>query len=269
MTIDLSTLLPVIILGAGLIYETCTWIYRKVQNNEPFDLGKYALTFGYVGLVAVGSYIVTGILPGVSDVMNQLGTSVPDATAIMGAASTVIIGISHQLIKNSPAAGAVAATATAAAPVKQTVAAMTASGSAAASTPAAAPTGATGAWSPDFSIVPTSLIVKSGTPVTLTLTTQMIKPTTGPHRPKEIDIDWMDGSPIEVFPAQASGVQQVTHVYNYSQGNSAYYAHQFYPEFTLVDAADGSQVSFNTEGRDCAIEVQSLVTGTKPMPAGQ
>lgn len=257
MTIDLSTLLPVIILGAGLIYETCTWIYRKVQNNEPFDLGKYALTFGYVGLVAVGSYIVTGILPGVSDVMNQLGNSVPDMTAIMGAASTVIIGVSHQLIKNSPAAGAVAVAATAAAPTAKPTATV------------ATPTPATSSWSPDFSVVPTSLIVKSGTPITLTITTQMIKPTTGPHRPKEIDIDWMDGSPIEVFPAQASGVQQVTHVYNYSQGTSAYYAHQFYPEFTVVDAADGSQVSFNTEGRDCAIEVQSLVTGTKPMPSGQ
>jgi hypothetical protein len=244
MTMDIQTILPIIILAGGLIYETSMWIYRKIQNNETFDLGKYALTYGYVALLATSVYIITGIVPGVSDIMSQLGNSIPDVTTVLTVASALIIGVFQQFTKKPAAVTTPATIPTSAGP--------------------AVPTGGSG-WQPDFSVVPTFPKIKSGQTVVFTLET--VSPGTGPdtgiHRCKEIIVDWMDGSPLQVV-SMGDGLIQVPHAYNYAAGTSQYDAHQFYPEFTTVDAYDGAKKSFNTDGRACAIEVVSLIPANPP-----
>jgi hypothetical protein len=95
LALDMQTIIPWVILMAGLIYETTMFIYRKATSGEAFSLEKYALTYGYVGLLAVLAYITTGVIPGVDEVMVRL-TTVPDYTAVLPIITAVIFGIFQQ-----------------------------------------------------------------------------------------------------------------------------------------------------------------------------
>ena len=95
ISLNMQTLVPWIILSAGLIYETSMFIYRKAMGGEQFNLEKYALTYGYVALLAVVAYITTGVIPGVSEVMVQL-TEVPDYTAVLPILTAIIFGLFQQ-----------------------------------------------------------------------------------------------------------------------------------------------------------------------------
>jgi hypothetical protein len=95
IAINMQTLVPWAILMAGLIYETTMFIYRKAASGEQFSLEKYALTYGYVGLLAIVAYVTTGIIPGVSEIMVQL-TSIPDVATILPLIFAVIMGVFQQ-----------------------------------------------------------------------------------------------------------------------------------------------------------------------------
>jgi len=95
IALNMQTLVPWIILSAGLIYETSMFIYRRVMGGEQFNLEKYALTYGYVGLLAVVAYITTGLIPGVTQVMVQL-TEVPSYSTVLPVLMAVIFGIFQQ-----------------------------------------------------------------------------------------------------------------------------------------------------------------------------
>lgn len=95
LSLDMQTIIPWVILTAGLIYETTMFIYRKIVSGEQFSLEKYALTYGYVGLLAVLAYITTGVIPGIDQVMVKL-TEVPDYTAVLPIITAVIFGIFQQ-----------------------------------------------------------------------------------------------------------------------------------------------------------------------------
>jgi len=95
IAINIQTLIPWVILMAGLIYETTMFIYRKATSGEQFSLEKYALTYGYVGLLAIVAYVTTGVVPGVSEIMVQL-TTVPDFAAVLPIIMAAVFAIFHQ-----------------------------------------------------------------------------------------------------------------------------------------------------------------------------
>lgn len=74
----------------------------------------------------------------------------------------------------------------------------------------------------------------------------------------KIRIDWMDGSPLEIFTPDSRGFLDISHVYTYSAAGTQYDSHSFYPEFTVISNT-GAEESFNTSGRDCEIECQSII----------
>lgn len=95
IALNMQTFIPWAILMAGLIYETTMFIYRKAVSGEQFSLEKYALTYGYVGLLAIVAYISTGIIPGVSGIMVQL-TEIPDVATVLPLIFAVVMGIFQQ-----------------------------------------------------------------------------------------------------------------------------------------------------------------------------
>jgi hypothetical protein len=111
IAVNVQTLVPWVILMAGIIYETTMFVYRKVTSGEQFSLEKYALTYGYVGLLAIVAYLTTGIIPGVSEIMVQL-TTVPDYATVLPVLMAVIFGIFQQGSKKIQATKVVATTPT-------------------------------------------------------------------------------------------------------------------------------------------------------------
>ena len=234
---DVQNILLWGILVGGLIYETTMWVYNKMTKGESFSAEKFALTYGYVALLAIVAYLGTGTIPAVADIISKLGEAVPDPTTVFTAASALVIFLYQQGKKIlSPAIPT---------PPTETP-------------PVVTPTGTTGGsgWQPDFSVVPTFPRVVSGTPIIFTLDTGAGDQ--GIHACKMVIIDWMDGSPLENVP-MIKGFAQVVHTYIYVAGTSEYDAHSFFPEFTTVDSFDGAKKSFNTDGRACMVEVVSLI----------
>lgn len=109
--LNIQTIFPWAILVAGLIYETTMFIYRKVAGGEQFSLEKYALTYGYVGLLAVVAYVTTGIIPGLDTIMVQL-TEIPDVATLLPLIIAVAIGIFQQGTRAIKGSKTVAATPT-------------------------------------------------------------------------------------------------------------------------------------------------------------
>lgn len=95
MIIDVQNLLLWAILLGGLFYQTTMFIFRAIQGGEQFSLQKYALTYGYVAILAVITYFATGSIPGVDAVMIQL-TSVPTVATILPLIMAAIFGIFQQ-----------------------------------------------------------------------------------------------------------------------------------------------------------------------------
>jgi hypothetical protein len=95
MIVDIQTVLLWAILIGGIVYETTMWIYRKISMGEQFSLEKYALTYGYVGLFAVVTYYVTGVIPSVGDVMINL-TEIPNVAAFLPLITALVMGIFQQ-----------------------------------------------------------------------------------------------------------------------------------------------------------------------------
>jgi hypothetical protein len=109
--VNIQTLIPWAILVAGIIYETTMFIYRKIAGGEQFSLEKYALTYGYVALLAVIAYLTTGIIPGVDQIMIQL-QEIPDYATILPLIFAVIMGVFQQGSRTIQAKKTVAATTT-------------------------------------------------------------------------------------------------------------------------------------------------------------
>jgi hypothetical protein len=272
-------IMPVTVAAFG-IFAAIMFYYRNKTAGEAFNLPKFLQTLGLGAIAALVLYAASATVPDVDAIITEIAVLAPGGIPSLSAIFAALLVIWNGLSKKTAQV-----TASPAGVVPQ----------AAVSTPAAAPslpatipvqvpnavpvanplaitastsTSAPSAWQPDFSVVPAFPKVKSGQPVTFSLETVSpgTGPDNGPHRCKEVIIDWMDGSPLEVIP-MGDGFQQVTHTYVYVQGISAYYSHDFFPEFTTVDAYDGAKKSFNSDGRCCDVEVSSLVQGTKPMPS--
>lgn len=84
------------ILVGGLAYQTLMWIYNKMQKGEAFSAQKFALTFGYVSLLAISAYVVTGAIPEVAEIILALGEDVPDPATVFTALAGLLIAIYQQ-----------------------------------------------------------------------------------------------------------------------------------------------------------------------------
>lgn len=249
---DVQNIVLWAILIGGLIYETTMFLYNKWKKGEPFSLEKYAMTYGYVGLLATIAYFTTGAIPEVSAIIANLGESLPDPTIVFTAISTLAIAIYQQgsryfTGKTTPAT-------TDAAAVEQAEGVAT--------VPAVA-------GSVDW----LSFKMTPSFPAGVSPFTQLFKFYATQPQPDHpgvasVDVDWDDGTPVQNVPMK-DGYAEVSHTFVYVQGTSPYYAKQFSPVFTAV-GSDGSKKRYNltTDGftKFCMVEVQSIITGTKPMP---
>lgn len=219
---DTQTIVTVAVLFAGIIYTTVMYIYRKATAGEAFDLEKYALTFGYVAIVAVAAYITTGVLPDFDAFLTQILASFPDSGTVLAGISTIIIYVFHQGTKKT-------ATVTASSTVSTT----------------------SDKFDPGFTVTPTDKSIKSGTAITLNVVTGVATTI--------LTIDWLDGI-IESIPltvTSAGKVASPTHTYTYAQGGSQYTGHTFYPKFTISNGAQSKIFNdvANGQGAACAILV--------------
>lgn len=96
---DGQTTTTMIILFGGIIYTTAMFVYRKLSQGQTFDLQRYALTLGYVALLAIGAYMATGIMPNFEQILLQLEEGLPDAPALMALMVSVGLGIVNFLYK--------------------------------------------------------------------------------------------------------------------------------------------------------------------------
>ena len=219
---DTQTIVTVAVLFAGIIYTTAMYIYRKATAGEAFNLEKYALTFGYVAIVAVAAYITTGVLPDFDALLTQILASFPDSGTVLAGISTIIIYVFHQGTKKT-------ATVTATSTVSTT----------------------SDKFDPGFTVTPTDKSIKSGTAITLNVVTGVATTI--------LTIDWLDGI-IESIPltvTSAGKVASPTHTYTYAQGGSQYTGHTFYPKFTISNGAQSKIFNdvANGQGAACAILV--------------
>jgi len=219
---DTQTIVTVAVLFAGIIYTTAMYIYRKATAGEAFNLEKYALTFGYVAIVAVAAYITTGVLPDFDALLTQILASFPDSGTVLAGISTIIIYVFHQGTKKT-------ATVTATSTVSTT----------------------SDKFDPGFTVTPTDKSIKSGTAITLNVVTGVATTI--------LTIDWLDGI-IESIPltvTSAGKVASPTHTYTYAQGGSQYTGHTFYPKFTISNGVQSKIFNdvANGQGAACAILV--------------
>jgi hypothetical protein len=96
---DVQTQLVMILLFGGIIYTTVMFGYRKLSQGQAFDLQRYATTLGYVALLALGSYIATGLIPDFAAILVQLEQGIPNAPELMALATSVGLGIINLFYK--------------------------------------------------------------------------------------------------------------------------------------------------------------------------
>jgi len=113
-------------------------------------------------------------------------------------------------------------------------------------------------WKAGFTVTPAFSVGRS--PYTQTFHLTSGAPAADHPGTVGFEIDWMDGTPKQVVQATTipgqNAYAEVSHEFAYSQGDTQYTGHSFYPEFTIV-SSDGSKESFNTDGKCCEIEVQA------------
>jgi hypothetical protein len=109
-------------------------------------------------------------------------------------------------------------------------------------------------WNPGYMVTPAE--TKGVSPVTAKLMVVAGVPAADHPGVVNVEIDWMDGSPKEMFQMPTAGFFEPTHTYSYAQGQSKYTGHQFYPSFRFI-MSDGKFYDFNVDGKGVWIEVQS------------
>jgi hypothetical protein len=222
-----------LILLAGLIYETSMFVYRKAKNGEVFDLKKYALTYGYVALLAVSAYMVTGLLPEVSTVIAQLGESIPDFNVVFTLLTSVILGVFQKYIKGGAAANY---TPTAQQPTTQTN----------------LPSGGCNV-NPSIGGKVFHLIYGLTSPVTVSFALDATQPTTDHSGYTSVDINWDDGSTQNV--PLVKGHADAEHTYTFKKTDK-YTGKTFNPVFTFNEST-GEKFVINGDGRSVEIGVES------------
>lgn len=86
---DISTIATMAVLAGGIIYVSAMFFYRKIKSGETFNAEKYALTFGYIALVAVATYITTNVIPDFDAILTQVSSGLPDNGTILALLTAV------------------------------------------------------------------------------------------------------------------------------------------------------------------------------------
>ena len=225
---DVQNILLWGILVGGLIYETTMWVYNKMTKGESFSAEKFALTYGYVALLAIVAYLGTGTIPAVADIISKLGEAVPDPTTVFTAASALVIFLYQQGKKAlSPAI-----------PTPPT------------ETPPVVTPGGTG-FEMGYTVTPTYTEGKSPLPVAFKIYATQPQP----DHPgiTSVDIDWSDGQNQNV--GLTSGAAEVGHIFAFT-ATPKYTGHTFFPVFCF-NGSDGSKTYFNVDGKGVEIWVQA------------
>ena len=239
------------ILVGGILFVTGMYFFRKITAGEQFDLKRYGETLGYVTLLAVGAYVATGIIPDFTAILAKLEAGLPESSTIMTLAVTTGLAIYNKIIKLTGAPTEPTATTD---PLDQAEAIAT------------VPTVVGVQDWLSFKMTPS---FPSGiSPFAQLFKFYATQPQPDHPGVASVDVDWDDGTPVQNVPMK-EGYAEVSHTFVYVQGTSPYYAKQFSPVFTAV-GSDGSKKRYNltTDGftKFCMVEVQSIITGTKPMP---
>jgi hypothetical protein len=98
---EVQTTTMLIILFAGIIFTTFMFVYRKVSEGQTFDMERYAKTLGYVAILALGSYVATGLVPDFAAILAQLEQGIPNAQEILALATAVLFGVVNFFLKKT------------------------------------------------------------------------------------------------------------------------------------------------------------------------
>jgi hypothetical protein len=90
-----------IILFAGIIFTTFMFVYRKVSEGQTFDMERYAKTLGYVAILALGSYVATGLVPDFAAILVQLEQGIPNAPELLALVTAIVFGIINFFLKKT------------------------------------------------------------------------------------------------------------------------------------------------------------------------
>jgi hypothetical protein len=238
---DIQTTASMVLLIAGILYVTAMFVYRKITEGQVFDLQRYATTLGYVAMVAVGAYIVTGVVPDFNAVLGEVEQGIPEGAALLTVVTSFIFGLINFFLKKaktSPTATAVAAAKpTAGVPV---------------STSAVSVAPVDEIKSFGFTVLPTYLEGKSPYLAAFKVVCS--------QSVESVVIDFLDGTVPSLFKLIAEGeymVANINHQYIYV-AEGKYTGHTFYPKIT-VNGKNGRTQEFNTEttGRCLSILVSA------------
>ena len=242
MVIDMQLTITALLLISGVLYVSLMFIYRRLTAGETFDLQKYALTFGYVALLAVGAYIVAGAVPDFNAIFIQVQEGIPDSAGVLTLLTTVLIGIIQQLFKRT---SGTSVTTTAA--VKPT---------------AAVPPGTNPVNLPDggCTVTPSiggktfQLIYGLASPVTVAFDFFATQPTTDHSGYTSVDVDWDDGT-VQNVPL-SFGKGKVEHTFIFDGKGTKYTGKTFNPVFTFNENT-GEKFVLNKDGIMVEIGVET------------
>jgi len=243
---DISTIATMAVLAGGIIYVSAMYFYRRITAGESFNAEKYALTFGYIALVAVAAYIATSALPDFDAILTQVTAS--GGTGTPGTILALLTTVGAWLYKTATSAKTTPSTSTITPAIPVTVVTAPV---------VATPVATTQTWVPGLSVTPTFQKGNSPLPISLTVKVGMESAT---GKRCKIKVDWMDSTPIEIFTAdETTGIAVISHTYSYAQGTTQYTGHSFYPEVTALSSDGNTAIqSINVDGKCCEIEVQSV-----------
>jgi hypothetical protein len=237
---DLQLTLTYLLLFAGVLYVTIMFLYRRVTAGEQFDAQKYATTFGYVALVAIGAYVVTGALPDFNDVYLQLQAGIPEGAEILTLLTTVLIGIIQKLFKAKPVSTLPV--------VKPQVVPATG-----VTNPINLPDGGC-TVTPSIGGKNFQLIYGLISPVTVMFDFFATQPTSDHSGYTSVDVDWDDGT-VQNIPL-SFGKGRVEHNFIFDGKGTKYTGKTFNPVFTFNENT-GEKFILNAEGTMVEIGVEA------------
>lgn len=91
--------ITMMILIGGIIYVTAMYLYRRISAGEQFSAEKYALTFGYVALLALAAYVTTGFIPDFGQILITVEQGIPEGAALLTLLTSFVLGLLQKLFQ--------------------------------------------------------------------------------------------------------------------------------------------------------------------------
>jgi hypothetical protein len=243
MFIDMQLTITALLLISGVLYVSLMYIYRRLSAGESFDPQKYALTFGYVALMAVGAYIVAGVIPDFNQIYIEVSQGIPDSAGVLTLLTTVLIGVIQQLFKRTAQPQAKAVARPTAQVAQGTVV----------SNPVNLPDGGCSV-TPSINGKNFQLIYGLKSPVTVVFDFFATQPTSDHSGYTSVDVDWDDGT-VQNIPL-SFGKAKVEHKFIFDGKGTKYTGKTFNPIFTFNETT-GEKFILNQDGIMVEIGVEA------------